>query len=122
MSEARLSACQGQALALAIGVFAAGLASGAIGMRVYEQRAAADVSVHAVQAELAVDELRTVLHLDEQQAERVRMILDESIMAEADLLSQIRFIQQEGRSQILEVLDLQQRSQFEAMVQRVSND
>jgi hypothetical protein len=122
MSEARLTACHGKAAALIIGIFIAGFASGAVGMRVFDRQAPASAEdpVNA-QALMAVEELKSALDLDEQQVERLQLILDESIMAEADLLSQIRAIQQDGRDQILEVLNEGQRKKFETMVRQVSS-
>jgi hypothetical protein len=61
------------------------------------------------------------LALDTEQTQRVRAILDESIMSEADLLMQMRQVQQKGRQSILEILRPDQRSEFEAIFQPVSS-
>ena len=130
MSDVRWTACQGKALGILSAVFVAGLASGMILMHVFEgdKIIAAVESVeqqaeneYLQQSKMAVEDLETRLGLDAEQTARVRAILDESIMSEADLLMQMRQVQQRGRQSILEILRPEQRAEFEAIFQPVSS-
>jgi len=122
MSEARLSACRGKAVALVAAIFIAGAASGALGMRMFERHiASAEASGRAAyqdQTLIALDRLTNELSLNQDQVDRVETILDECIMMEADLLTQIRELQQHGRERILEVLEPSQRERFRRMIRQ----
>lgn len=119
---AKLSACQGKVSALLAGVFLAGVLSGGIGMRVWnQQQVAAQADPLRVESELALDKLSTELALKPAQIDDVQTILDKYIMLEADLMSQMRSMQNQGRAEILTVLDQQQRSKFEGMFRPVSD-
>ncbi|MCB9385649.1 MAG: hypothetical protein H6509_13620 [Bryobacterales bacterium] len=121
MSELRLTAYREKALGILAIVFVAGLATGVLGTRAYDRHAdAANSDPLQQQVAVAMDRLRGDLNLNDEQAERVQAILDHYIMFEADLLSQVRSLQQQGRKEILEVLDAEQRSKFETMVRPVS--
>ncbi len=121
MSEARLVACREKALGILLVIFVAGLASGILGTRAYD-RHAAQVKLNPLeqQREVAMERLSRDLSLDADQARKVQTILDEYIMMEADLLSQVRTLQQQGRKEILQVLEPEQRTKFETMVRPVS--
>jgi hypothetical protein len=121
MSEARLVACREKALGILTVVFVAGLATGILGTRSYDRYAAAP-PLDPLQQETAVamDRLSRDLELNDEQAAKVRAILDSYIMLEADLLSQVRTLQQQGRKEIIGVLDANQREKFETMVRPVS--
>ena len=121
MSEARLIACREKALAILAVVFVAGLATGILGTRAYD-RHMAKVTADPLeqQRDVAMERLSRDLALDDQQASKVQTILDEYIMLEADLLSQVRSLQQQGRNEILQVLDANQRTKFENMLRKVS--
>ncbi|MBI1358533.1 MAG: hypothetical protein GC160_29705 [Acidobacteria bacterium] len=121
--DAKLSACQGKATALLAGVFLAGVLSGGVGMRVWDRTQQADAVIDPIRAEsaLALERLSNELALNPEQVQQVQIILDEYIMLEADLMSQMRARQQQGRAEILKVLDQQQRSKFEGMFQPVSD-
>ncbi|MEZ5365911.1 MAG: hypothetical protein R2748_27160 [Bryobacterales bacterium] len=121
MSELRLSAYREKALGILAIVFVAGLATGVLGTRAYDRHMdATKGDPLQQQASVAMDRLTHDLDLNDEQAERVQAILDHYIMFEADLLSQVRSLQQQGRKEILEVLDAEQRSKFETMVRPVS--
>ena len=119
MSETRLIACREKALGILAMVFVAGIASGVIGVRALDRQsasyAAAAASTAREEARLALEELAGDLELDETQRRKVGVILDEHIMMEADLLAQIRRIQQDGRGEIAKVLKHEQRVKFEGM-------
>ncbi len=131
MSDVRWTACEGKALLILTAVFLAGIASGGVAMHVFEAHrtmASAAGSVEQTaedeyrsQSAVAVEKLKAELALDEEQTQRVRLILDESIMAEADLLMQMRQIQQKGRDKIIDLLRPEQRSRFQTIFEQVSN-
>ena len=108
MSEARLIACREKALGILAVIFVAGLATGILGTRGYDRYVEKKTANPLEQqSAVAIERLRRDLSLDEEQANKVRTILDEYIMMEADLLSQVHTLQQQGRSS--EQNDPQQR-------------
>lgn len=113
MSDAKLSACRGKAFTVLAAVFVAGAALGAVGMRAFEHGGAHASLTPESAASVAVERLTSELELTPEQAERVKLILDESIMMEADHFAQIHSIRENGRSQILQLLDHEQRVKFD---------
>ncbi len=104
-------------------VFAIGVASGAVGMHVYELKMHTPPVItidYQEDSHAALDEMAKQLRLDDSQRERVQTILDECIMEEADLLMRVKQIQQTGRGRILEVLEPDQRADFETLFSRAS--
>ena len=69
---------------------------------------------------MAMDRLTRDLSLNDEQARKVQSIIDEYIMMEADLLSQVHNLQQQGRQEIMKVLEPEQRTKFESMLHTVS--
>jgi len=120
MSDVKLSACRGKALTVLAVVFVAGAALGAAGMRAFEHGPAHASVAPEGTVEAAVGKLTAELDLDPQQVERVKMILDESIMMEADHFAQIHGIRENGRSQILQLLDHEQRVKFDRQLYPVA--
>jgi hypothetical protein len=121
MSEARLVACREKALGILAVVFVAGLATGILGTRAYDRhsaRAAQDPLQQ--QSAVAMERLNRDLSLNDEQSRKVQAILDEYIMMEADLLSQVHTLQQQGRQEIMQVLEPEQRTKFETMLHEVS--
>ena len=113
MSDARWMACQGRAIAVLLAIFVAGVASGAVGMHIYEATLVVASSENpAVETEFAVDELTSDLDLSPEQTAQIQAVLDEHIMQEADLLMRVRKVQQDGRARILQILSPDQRERF----------
>lgn len=119
--DAKLTACQGKVSALLAGVFLAGVLSGGIGMRIWNQQTAPPTDPVLAESRLALDRLSTELALNPGQVGQVQTILDQYIMLEADLMSQMHSLQSQGRAEILQILDQQQRSRFEEMFHPVSD-
>ena len=114
----------GRAFGFIAVVFAIGVASGAVGMRVYELKMQTPpvISIdYQEDSDAALDEMVKQLKLNDSQRERVQSILDECIMQEADLLMRVKQIQQAGRGRILEVLEPEQRENFETLFSRASS-
>lgn len=106
-------------------IFLIGGVSGALSVKLYERQAGSAIEAAPVgrlhDPALAVEHLQDELELNSGQVDQVQAILDECIMVEADLLTQMRAIQEEGRQRILIVLDHGQRQKFEAVLLEVSN-
>lgn len=114
----------GRAFGFIAAVFVVGVASGAVGMHVYELRMHTPPVItidYQEDSHAALDEMAKQLKLNDSQRERVQTILDECIMEEADLLMRVKQIQQSGRSRILEVLEPDQRTDFETLFSRVAD-
>lgn len=114
----------GRAFGFIAVVFAIGVASGAVGMHVYELKMQTPpvISIdYQEDSDAALDEMVKQLKLNDSQRERVQSILDECIMQEADLLMRVKQIQQAGRGRILEVLEPEQRENFETLFSRASS-
>ena len=124
MSEARLLACREKAFAILAIVFVAGLATGVFGLRAYDNHAAGPIVDNPPhqQTVVALERLNRDLSLTPEQAEKLQIILDEHIMMEADLMAQMRALQQQGREEILKVLEPEQRAKFETMLHSVSTE
>ena len=116
MSDAKLSACYGKAFAVLGAVFLAGASLGALGMRAFEHSTPHGSQSRERVVEVAVAGLKAELDLSPDQVKKVHMILDESIMLEADHLAQIQKIQENGRGQILQLLDHEQRVKFDRVL------
>ncbi len=119
MSEARLVAYREKAFGLLAAVFVAGLATGVLGLRAYDKHARAEPAATTAPKEqtlVALERLSTNLELTPEQSQEVQIILDEHIMLEADLLAQMRALQQQGREEIMRVLNEQQKKKFEGML------
>ena len=114
----------GRAFGFIAVVFAIGVASGAVGMHVYELKMQTPpvISIdYQEDSDAALDEMVKQLKLNDSQRERVQSFLDECIMQEADLLMRVKQIQQAGRGRILEVLEPEQRENFETLFSRASS-
>ena len=114
----------GRAFGFIAVVFAIGVASGAVGMHVYELKMQTPpvISIdYQEDSDAALDEMVKQLKLNDSQRERVQSILDECIMQEADLLMRVKQLQQAGRGRILEVLEPEQRENFETLFSRASS-
>ena len=121
MTDARWTACENKALAVLSMVFLSGLALGAVGMRAYDRGhpTMSDIhepALHSPESVMALEKLTETLELTEDQQSRIHVILDESIMSEADLLGQLREVQADGRRRILGVLTEEQRVRLDDVV------
>jgi hypothetical protein len=112
-----------QAFGFIAAVFAIGVASGAVGMHVYELKMDTPpvISIdYQEDSHAALDAMAKQLQLKDSQRERVQTILDECIMEEAELLMRVKQVQQSGRGRILEVLEPEQRADFETLFSRAA--
>jgi hypothetical protein len=125
MSDAYIDSCKGKAFAILFFVFAAGMAAGAFSLTVYQRHVgeaaeAAPLGQHQHQSTLAVERLRRQLDLNEAQFVEMQSVLDECIMKEADLLTQLALTRSDGRERIMKILDTEQQQKFEIILDKVS--
>jgi len=105
-------------LAMLFFVFLAGAAVGALTMRfglhdkMYPHPRLADAST------LSFNELRTELNLTDDQAEKLRSILDDFVAYHHDLEAQVESYRATGKNRIMQILTPEQRSRFE----KISSD
>lgn len=114
-----------RAFGMVAAVFAIGVASGALAIHLYEGQLhkPAVISIdYEEDSDHALEEMSRELNLDDSQRSRVQAILDECIMQEADLLMQVRSIQQGGRLRILEVLEPEQKAHFDSIFLQTSSE
>lgn len=125
MSEPRIEACQGKALAVLTVVFVFGVGSGVLGHWATAKGGIGNRLTLAANPDtvelFAIDQLRGDLDLSDEQVQSIQFILDQSIMMEADLMNQIRDDRRAGGDEIRNVLTREQRSLFDLRVQRASS-
>ena len=124
MSEPRVESYRGKAFLILLIVFLGGAVGGAVSTKIFNPKVAepTGASSHVHKPSLAVDHLREELDLDADQVGQLQSILDHCIMKEADLLSQIEFVKQEGHQRILKILNEKQRGKFDAALLEIRND
>ncbi len=121
MTNAQVTFYKGKIAGVLSVVFLAGMLAGAVGTSVYQQQAASAPHADSHPASLAVEHLRDELSLDNEQYAQVRGVLDECIMLEADMLTQIQLLRSDGRERIVKVLNSDQRAKFESLLNQVSS-
>jgi hypothetical protein len=109
--SARLDACHGKAGAVLVLVFVLGLTSGVLGTYLTKPPPTRE-DIHRARVNSTLNDLNTHLKLQPDQSEQVREVLDDMIMAEADLLSQVKWNQMEGRRRIMQYLHPDQQKEF----------
>jgi hypothetical protein len=124
MAGEYIDSCKGKAFAVLFFVFVGGMAAGALSLKVYQRQSGAEVAAvtqgHHHQPTLAVERLRDELNLNETQFVEVQSVLDECIMKEADLLTQLALTRTDGRGRIMRILDESQQSKFDTLLRQVS--
>ena len=121
MTNAQVTFYKGKIAGVLSVVFLAGMGAGAVGTSVYQRQAASAPHADSHPASLAVEHLRDELSLDSEQYAQVRGVLDECIMLEADMLTQIQLLRSDGRERIMKVLNGDQRAKFESLLHQVSS-
>lgn len=121
MTNAQVTFYKGKIAGVLSVVFLAGMLAGAVGTSVYQRQTASAPHADSHRASLAVEHLRDELGLDSEQYAQVRGVLDECIMLEADMLTQIQLLRSDGRERIVKVLNSDQRAKFESLLHQVSS-
>lgn len=114
--SARLDSCRAKAGAILSLVFVVGLTTGFLATHLMTGVRAETVP-HAARVNSTLGELIDRLNLRADQIEQVRCVLDDTIMVEAEMLSEIKSNQMEGRRRIMEFLDPAQKERFEALIE-----
>jgi hypothetical protein len=118
VSQPRIEACQGKALAFLAVVFLLGAGSGAVGHWAATRGAVEDGLDFETSEVFGIERLRLELDLSDDQVVRVQTIIDQSIMTEADLMNQIRDARLEGKRELVDILSEKQQNRFEEMLQK----
>ena len=113
--SARLDSCRNKAGAILILVFVLGLTTGVL-ITNLTSSGRAEADLHAERVNSTLGDLIEHLSLQPDQIEQVRGVLDDIIMAEADLLSRIKWNQMEGRGRIMQFLEPDQQERFTALI------
>lgn len=114
--SARLDSCRAKAGAILALIFVVGLTTGFLAANLMTG-VRAETTPHAVRVDSTLGELIEHLDLQADQIEQVRCILDDTIIAEADLLSQIKWNQMEGRRRIMQFLKPDQQERFTTLME-----
>lgn len=123
MTSAHVEFYKGKIVGVFLVVFICGMAAGGVGVKAYldhsePERTAVDLD----RTREVMDRLKTELHLNDNQFSQVRGVLDECIMYEADMLSQIDSLRTDGRTRIEKILDDEQRETFRAVFLEPSDE
>ncbi len=114
--SARLEACHGKAGAVLALVFVLGLTSGILSTYIFSRTVSAEEKI-AIRVEATLNDLNGHLQLQPDQVEDVRAVLDDTIMAEADLLNRVKENQIEGRWRIMQFLQPDQQERFAGLIE-----
>lgn len=95
-------------------VFLAGALTGALTMRV-----GLHDRLHG--GELSYQQLKTELNLTPDQANKIKMILDDFVKYNQDIESQVDSVRANGKTQIKSVLNEDQKKRFEKICEQAQN-
>jgi Spy/CpxP family protein refolding chaperone len=98
-------------------VFLTGAMAGAIGMRagLHEKLHSTVRYWRGEDGEFSYDQLKKDLNLTPDQAERLKIILDDFVKYHQDLEAQIEDVRATGRNRIVQMLTPEQRKRFEQL-------
>ncbi len=113
--SARLDSCRGKAVAILILVFVLGLTTGVLATNIMTG-VRSETDIHATRVSSTLEDLIEHLSLQPDQIEQVRGVLDDIIMAEADLLNRIKWNQMDGGRRIMQFLKPDQQERFVALI------
>jgi len=111
-------------LALLLLIFLCGALAGAITVRAgLHERLHRNTSLPYWQSgrqEFSYETLRKELNLTPDQADRLKVILDDFVKYHDDLQAQIEDVRATGRNRIVQILTPEQRAKFEQLSQQLS--
>jgi hypothetical protein len=99
-------------------VFLTGGVCGALTMRVWLHDVMHKATLWVPGTQLSYEDLKKDLQLTPQQAEAIRLILDDSYKYHVDLQNQIEDVRATGKNRILAVLNVDQRQHFKRMCEQ----
>jgi Spy/CpxP family protein refolding chaperone len=102
-------------------VFLTGAMAGAIGMQMGLHQKLHQNAVYwrGDKAEFSYDQLKRDLNLTPDQAERLKIVLDDFVKYHEDLQAQIEDVRATGRNRILQILTPEQRKRFEQLSEQL---
>lgn len=109
------SASVGKAIGIFALVFFSGFATGLLSSNLMELFSPEKSEQFRIEATL--QDLSERLALNPSQAEKIRVVLDDVIMEEAELLSELKWNQLEARQRIIQYLTPDQARRFNEMMQ-----
>lgn len=98
-------------------VFLSGFATGFLGERILDTLSPAPNQGTEFRIQATLDELSSQLDLNPKQMEQIRVILDDAIMEEAELLSELKLNQLDARGRIAQYLTPEQNQRFDKMLE-----
>jgi len=121
MPDPNRDSCKGKLAGMVSVIFLAGMAAGAVGMRLVDRHwlQPPNPAFSASEKELAVQHFRRELSLDEQQARAIEAILDEFMMQQAELMTQFKSSRLSGHERIIQILNEEQRRRFQEVVNQL---
>ena len=108
------SASAGKAISVIVLVFLSGVATGYLGFNLVEPLSPDSDTEYRIETTLA--DLSANLDLNPSQMEQIRVVLDDVIMEEAELLNELKWNQKEARERIMQYLTPEQNEQFMQML------
>ncbi len=101
-------------------VFLSGFATGFLGERIFDTLFPAPNQGTEFRIQATLDELSSQLDLNPSQMEQIRVVLDDAIMDEAELLSELKLNQMDARERIAQYLTPEQNRLFDNMLELAS--
>lgn len=98
-------------------VFLSGFATGFLGERMFESLFPPPSQGTEFRIQVALDELSSQLDLNPSQMEQIRVVLDDAIMDEAELLNELKLNQLDARGRIAQYLTPEQNRLFDKMLE-----
>lgn len=98
-------------------VFFSGFATGFLGERILDTLSPSPNQGTEFRIQATLDELSSQLDLNPSQMEQIRVVLDDAIMEEAELLSELKLNQLDARGRIAQYLTPEQNERFDKMLE-----
>ena len=98
-------------------VFLSGFATGFLGERIFDTLFPSPNQGTEFRIQATLDELSSQLDLNPSQMEQIRVVLDDAIMDEAELLNELKLNQLDARGRIAQYLTPEQNRLFDKMLE-----
>ncbi len=119
--HARTSWSNPRVLSTLLLIFLAGAASGALTMKLSARRTAVRTTPASLDKKVALERFKTELNLDQNQVEKVEIVLDDFMKYVQDLQNQMDETRRYGKEQIVKILNEEQRTKFETLLTEIQN-
>lgn len=98
-------------------VFLSGFATGFLGEQIFDTLFPSPNQGTEFRIQATLEELSSQLDLNPSQMEQIRVVLDDAIMDEAELLSELKLNQLDARGRIAQYLTPEQNRLFDKMLE-----